>query len=118
MTVTIDFFNSPFDKEPTLFQAETVAHWILDNKSKLVNFAVFDGQPSLETDITKDVQKLMAADGDYVVLNSPAAPVIAFAVVYWAEIAAVLAVVGTGYALYQLSKIKLPDNINRTQQSS
>lgn len=118
MTVKISFYDGVFSSECTVYEAESVGRWILDNKSKLVNFAVFDGQPSLETDITKDVQKLMATDGDYVVLNSPAAPVIAFAVVYWMEIAVVLAVVGTAYALSQLSKIKLPDNINRTQQSS
>ncbi len=38
MTVTIDFFNSPFDKEPTLFQAETVAHWILVDKATADNY--------------------------------------------------------------------------------
>ena len=117
MTVKISFYDGVFSSDCTVYEAESVGRWILDNKSKLVNFAVFDGQPSLETDITKDVQKLMAADGDYVVLNSPAAPVIAFAVVYWMEIAVVLSVVAAGYALSQLSKIKLPDNINRSQQS-
>jgi len=117
MTVTIDFFNSPFDKEPTLFQAETVAHWVLEHKAELTNYAVYDGQPSQQTDITQNIEKLMSSEGHYIVLLSPAAPVIAFAVVYWMEIAVVLAVVGTGYALSQLSKIKLPDNINRSQQS-
>lgn len=117
MTVTIDFFNSPFNKEPTLFQAETVAHWILEHKEQLTNYAIYEGQPSAETDITQNVEKLMSRNGHYIVLLSPAAPVIAFAVVYWMEIAAVLAVVGAGYALSQLSKIKLPDNINRSQQS-
>ena len=54
MTVTIDFFNSPFDKVPTLFEAETVAHWILEHKEELTNYAVYDGQPSQQTDITQN----------------------------------------------------------------
>ena len=70
MTVKISFYDGVFSGECTVYEAESVGHWILDNKSKLVNFAVFDGQPSLETDITKDVQKLIATDGDYVVLSS------------------------------------------------
>ena len=53
MTVTIDFFNTPFDKEPTLFQAETVAHWILEHKEELTNYAVYDGQPSQQTELRK-----------------------------------------------------------------
>ena len=76
MTVTIDFFNTPFDKEPTLFQAETVAHWILEHKEELTNYAVYDGQPSQQTDITQNVEKLMSSEGHYIVLFSPAAPVV------------------------------------------
>jgi len=35
MKVTIDFFNSPLDKEPTLFLAESVGHWVLVQKEAI-----------------------------------------------------------------------------------
>lgn len=115
MTVTIDFFNSPFDKEPTLFQAETVAHWILEHKEELTNYAIYEGQPSQQTDITKNVKKLMSNDGHYIVLLSPSAPVVAFVVKYWVYIAITVG----SYALAKhLTPSYAPSNINRTQQSS
>jgi len=117
MTVTIDFFNSPFDKDPTLFQAETVAHWILEHKEELTNYAVYDGQPSQQTDITQNVEKLMSRNGHYIVLLSPAAPVVntvvSFFVEHWFS-----AITFGSYALAKhLAPSYSPSNINRTQQS-
>jgi len=110
MTIKISFYDGVFSSECTVYEAESVGHWVLENKSKLVNFAVFDGQPSLETDITKDVQKLMATDGDYVVLNSPAsASDVLFP--FWS-----LSVRSIDYLAKQLIPT-LPNNINRSQQS-
>ena len=118
MTVTIDFFNTPFDKEPTLFQAETVAHWILEHKEELTNYAVYDGQPSQQTDITQNVEKLMSNNGHYIVLLSPSAPVVSsvvsFFVEHWYS-----AITFGSYALAKhLAPSYSPSNINRTQQSS
>lgn len=118
MTVTIDFFNSPFDKDPTLFQAETVAHWILEHKEELTNYAVYDGQPSQQTDITQNVEKLMSRNGHYIVLLSPAAPVVntvvSFFVQHWFNV-----ITFGSYALAKhLAPSYSPSNINRTQQSS
>ena len=110
MTVKISFYDGVFSSECTVYEAESVGHWILENKSKLVNFAVFDGQPSLKTDITKDVQKLMATDGDYVVLNSPANAFDAL-FPFWS-----LSVRSIDYLAKQLIPT-LPNNINRSQQS-
>mgnify|MGYP000343636597 FL=1 len=112
MTVKISFYDGVFSGECTVYEAESVGHWILDNKSKLVNFAVFDGQPSLETDITKDVQKLIATDGDYVVLSSPAGALdVLFP--FWS-----LSVRSIDYLAKQLIPTPtLPNNINRSQQS-
>lgn len=111
MTVKISFYDGVFSSECTVYEAESVGHWILENKSKLVNFAVFDGQPSLETNITKDVQKLMATDGDYVVLNSPASALdVLFP--FWS-----LSVRSIDYLAKQLIPT-LPNNINRSQQSN
>lgn len=117
MTVTIDFFNSPFDKESTLFQAETVAHWILEHKEELKNYAIYEGQPSQQTDITQNVEKLMSIDGHYVVLLSPSAPVVntvvSFFVQHWFNV-----ITFGSYALAKyLAPSYNPSNINRTQQS-
>ena len=114
MTVTIDFFNSPFDKkEPTLFEAETVAHWILEHKSELVNYAIFRGQPSLESDITKDVDSLMSKEGHYIVLLSPCGDSLAFLNPF-----AYLSLKVNDYLINKLVPTpEIPTNINRTQQS-
>lgn len=118
MTVTIDFFNTPFDKEPTLFQAETVAHWVLEHKAELKNYAIYEGQPSQQTDITQNVEKLMSNNGHYIVLLSPSAPVVntvvSFFVQHWFNV-----ITFGSYALAKyLAPSYSPSNINRTQQSS
>ena len=114
MTVTIDFFNTPFDKEPTLFQAETVAHWILEHKEELTNYAIYEGQPSQQTDITQNVEKLMSSNGHYIVLLSPCGDALAFLnpFVY-------LSLKINDYLIQKLVPTPdVPTNINRTQQSS
>ena len=114
MTVTIDFFNNPFDKEPTLFEAETVAHWILENKEELTNYAIYEGQPSQQTDITKNVEKLMSSDGHYIVLLSPCGDSLAFLNPF-----AYLSLKINDYLISKLVPTPdVPSNINRTQQSS
>ena len=73
MTVKISIYDHVFKaSEPEIVEYSSVAEWILDNKKRLVNFAVFNGQPSNETDITKNVNALMSNTGEYVVLISPA----------------------------------------------
>lgn len=114
MTVTIDFFNSPFDKEPTLFQAETVAHWILEHKEQLTNYAIYEGQPSQQTDITQNVEKLMSSNGHYIVLLSPCGDALAFLNPF-----AYLSLKINDYLIQKLIPTPdVPTNINRTQQSS
>ena len=114
MTVTIDYFNSPFDKEPTLFQAETVAHWILEHKEELTNYAIYEGQPSQQTDITKNVEKLMSSNGHYIVLLSPCGDALAFL-----NPSAYLTLKINDYLIQKLVPTpNVPTNINRTQQSS
>ncbi|MBK6382007.1 MAG: hypothetical protein IPF69_00835 [Chitinophagaceae bacterium] len=114
MTVTIDFFNTPFDKEPTLFQAETVAHWILEHKEELTNYAIYEGQPSQQTDITQNVEKLMLRNGHYIVLLSPCGDALAFL-----SPSAYLSLKINDYLISKLVPTPdVPSNINRTQQSS
>ena len=118
MTVKISIYDHVFKaSEPEIVEYSSVAEWILDNKKRLVNFAVFNGQPSNETDITKNVNALMNNTGEYVVLITPSAPVIAFVVAHWVAISIGLSVLTSGYTLYQLSNLKTPSNLNRTQQS-
>lgn len=113
MTVKISIYDHVFkNAEPEIVEYSSVAEWILDNKKRLVNFAVFNGQPSNETDITKDVNALMSDMGEYVVLISPAS---AFDVLFpfWS-----VSVRGIDYLAQQL----IPDlpnaGQNRTQQSA
>ena len=118
MTVKISIYDHVFKaSEPEIVEYSSVAEWILDNKKRLVNFAVFNGQPSNETDITKNVNALMNNTGEYVVLITPSAPVVAFVVAHWVAISVVVTVLTAGYTLYQLSNLKTPSNLNRTQQS-
>lgn len=118
MTVKISIYDHVFkNAEPEIVEYSSVAEWILDNKKRLVNFAVFNGQPSNETDITKDVNALMSNSGEYVVLITPSAPVVAFIAAHWVAISVGVAVLTAGYTLYQLSNLKTPSNLNRTQQS-
>jgi len=101
MTVKISIYDHVFKaSEPEIVEYSSVAEWILDNKKRLVNFAVFNGQPSNETDITKNVNALMNNTGEYVVLITPSAPVIAFVVAHWVAIAVVATVLTAGYTLY------------------
>ena len=114
MTVTIDFFNTPFDKVPTLFEAETVAHWILEHKEQLTNYAIYEGQPSQQTDITKNVEKLMSSNGHYIVLLSPCGDALAFLNPFM-----YLSLKSYDYLIHKLVPTPdVPTNINRTQQSS
>lgn len=114
MTVTIDFFNNPFDKEPILFEAETVAHWILEHKEELTNYAIYEGQPSQQTDITQNIEKLMSSDGHYIVLLSPRGDSLMFLNPF-----AYLSLKIGDYLIRKLVPTPdVPTNINRTQQSS
>lgn len=113
MTVKISIYDHVFQSsEPEIVEYSSVAEWILDNKKRLVNFAVFNGQPSNETDITKDVNALMSDTGEYVVLITPAS---AFDVIFpfWS---------GSVRSIDYLAKQLIPDipvsNLNRTQQSA
>lgn len=113
MTVKISIYDHVFkNAEPEIVEYSSVAEWVLDNKKRLVNFAVFNGQPSHEkTDITKDVNALMSDTGEYVVLISPAS---AFDVIFpfWS-----VSVRSIDYLAKQLIPDIPVSNLNRAQQS-
>ena len=113
MTVKISIYDHVFkNAEPEIVEYSSVAEWILDNKKRLVNFAVFNGQPSNETDITKDVNALMSNTGEYVVLITPAeAADVIFP--FWS-----VSYRAINYIIKQfIPDIPSPSNLNRTQQS-
>ena len=113
MTVKISIYDHVFKtSEPEIVEYSSVAEWILDNKKRLVNYAVFNGQPSNETDITKDVKALMSNSSEYVVLISPAKAVDVIFPFWSASYRA------TNYIIKQfIPDIPSPSNLNRTQQS-
>jgi len=113
MTVKISIYDHVFEtSEPEIVECNSVAEWILDNKKRLTNFAVFNGQPSNETDISRDVNALMSESGEYIVLISPAS---AFDVLFPFFSASVRL---SNYLVQQLiPDIPTPSNINRSQQS-
>jgi len=114
MTVKISIYDHVFEtSEPEIVTCNSVAEWMLDNKKRLVNFAVFNGQPSNETDITRDVNALMSDSGEYIVLISPCGA-LDFIFPFWSGSVRVV-----NYLAKQLIP-DLPSNSlqNRTQQSA
>jgi hypothetical protein len=109
----IRLFESPFAPvAPLLFEAESLAHWLLDHygEAPLVTVQIFAGEPSAATEISHDAEAILANDcAEYVVLQSPGIPAAWIPYV----IAAVMAV--AAYVL--MPKPVMPGNVNRTQQS-
>lgn len=109
----IRLFESPFAPvAPLLFEAESLAHWLLDHygDAPQVTVQIFAGDPSAATEISHDAEAILANDcAEYVVLQSPGIPAAWIPYV----IAAVMAV--AAYVL--MPKPVMPGNVNRTQQS-
>jgi len=109
----IRLFESPFAPvAPLLFEAESLAHWLLDHygDAPRVTVQIFAGEPSSATEISHDAGAILANDCDeYVVLQSPGVPAAWIPYV----IAAVMAVA----AMVLMPKPVMPGNVNRTQQS-
>ena len=109
----IRLFESPFAPvAPLLFEAESLAHWLLDHygDAPRVTVQIFAGEPSSATEISHDAEAILSNDcAEYVVLQSPGIPAAWIPYV----IAAVMAV--AAYVL--MPKPVMPGNVNRTQQS-
>jgi hypothetical protein len=109
----IRLFESPFTPVgPRLFEAESLAHWLLDHygDAPRVTVQIFAGEPSSASEISHDAEAILANDCDeYVVLQSPGVPAAWIPYV----IAAVMAVA----AMVLMPKPVMPGNVNRTQQS-
>lgn len=109
----IRLYESPFAPVAAVrFEAESLAHWLVQHYTygPQVTVQIFAGEPSAATEITGNVDAIMANDcPEYVILQSPGVPVA------WVPyvIAAVMAV--AAYVL--IPKPVMPGNVNRTQQS-
>lgn len=112
----IEVYDHPFEPAPpVVFEAAHIGAWLLTyyGDTPRVRVQVFEGAPSAETEITGNIDRLVASDAPmYTVLESPAG-VDPFS---WAifAVAAVLAVA----AVVLMPKPAMPSNINRTQQSA
>lgn len=109
----IRLFESPFEPlAPLLFEAESLAHWLLEHYGDVpqVTVQIFSGEPSAVTEISHDAEAILANDcAEYVILQSPGVPAAWLPYV----IAAVMAVA----AMVLMPKPVMPGNVNRTQQS-
>jgi hypothetical protein len=77
----VRLFDHPFAAQPPQCErVESLAQWLLDRyETRSVNYAVFEGEPSGETDITGDADAILRGDAPYyTVLESPGAPVVPF----------------------------------------
>lgn len=110
----IRLYDHPFAPvAPQVFEAESLAHWLLSHYGErpTVNVQIFAGEPCAENEISKDAAAILANDCDeYVVLQSPGDP----ATILWTVVKIV--------AMYVIAQAlapdpKLPNNVNRTQQS-
>ncbi|MES2218369.1 MAG: host specificity factor TipJ family phage tail protein [Pseudomonadota bacterium] len=108
----IKLYDHPFlNSEYQEFHAPIIGEWLRDyiEKNPNINIQVFKGDPSLETEITKNIKALLANDVDeYVVLQSPGDPSTIFYVVMLVVAVAAIALA---------PKPQMPSNVNRTQQS-
>lgn len=112
----IEVFDHPFEPgPPAVFEGTHIGAWLLTyyGDTPAVRVQVFEGAPSAETEITGNLERLMASDAPvYTVLESPAG-IDPFSWAIFAA-AAVLAVA----AVVLMPKPAMPSNINRTQQSA
>lgn len=112
----IEVFDHPFESlPPVVFEAKHIGAWLLSyyGDTPDIRVQVFEGAPSIETEITGNLERLMASDAEcYTVLESPAGlDPISWAIFAAAAVLAIAAVV-------LMPKPAMPSNINRTQESA
>jgi hypothetical protein len=98
--------------QPLEFEVESLAQWLLDHygPAPVVVPQIFEGEPSVESEITGDLQALLGASApEYVVLESPgdAATLTSLAI---------SALLSVAQAIL-FPPPNMPANVNRTQQS-
>jgi hypothetical protein len=109
----IRLYEHPFAVvAPVTYETDSLALWLLGHygESPKVKVQVFVGEPSAESEITGDVQAIMAGDREeYTILQSPGFEQLIVQVV-------IMIVAAVATALLT-PKPKLPGDVNRSQQS-
>ena len=80
---TIRLFRKPFEPDVEVYEAPSIAGWLLDRYGARpsVNVYVFAGEPSMATNLTGNAKRLVANDASYyTVLEAPGAPLVPFLV--------------------------------------
>lgn len=112
----IHLFDHPFEAAPPkVIEADHIGTWLLEyyGDAPSVRVQVFEGNPSGETEITGNVERLVASDASiYTVLESPAG----VDPISWAYFAAA-AIIAIVAAVALAPKPAMPSNVNRTQSS-
>jgi len=92
--------------------AGSVGEFIADvYYEKEIPFSVYEGVPSIESDITFDEEKLLSGFGEYTIIETPSATLGV------AGVLAIISIVITVAAILLIPNPKLPANINRQQES-
>jgi len=92
--------------------AGSVGEFIADfYYEKEIPFSVYEGVPSLESDITFNEEKLLSGFGEYTIIETPSATLGV------AGVLAIISIVITVAAILLIPNPKLPANINRQQES-
>lgn len=111
-------YEHPFASEPPkVFRTNNLGQWLLSHygPQPSVRVQVFAGEPSFTSEITGDVHAIIASDKPrYTVLQSPGLEPFSWAAFFQQlAVAAVLTVVAQALA----PSPKMPDNVNRSQES-
>jgi len=119
----VRLFEHPLRHEaPLEFHVESIGEWICQRYGTNlggVNWQVYRGAPSADTEITRDVPALLANDAEvYTVLQSPGLEAVGFAL-YFIEAYGSLALTAYSVASSLLSSggRGMPANVNRTSRS-
>jgi len=111
--VRIRVYEHPFAPcAPRVFEAPSLAEWLLEHYGETPkgNVQIFAGEPSAETEISRDLEALLNANApEYVILESPGEP----ATIVSLLISVVLSIASA----ILFPPPDMPANVNRTQQS-
>ena len=98
---------------PQVFEIDSLGEWLLNHygQQPSVTIQIFEGEPSLDTEISHDAQKILQCSApEITILQSPGDPV---SILVNIAIAFVLSLVAQMLAPSPV----MPGNVNRTQQS-
>lgn len=103
---------------PQLLEVECLAEWLMERYADKPRPQIFVGEPSLETEITTDVQAILRADApEYTVLESPGGDPITWAAIGDYVLSAAIGMAVSAALQFIMAKPDPEDNLNRAQES-